>query len=297
MKEPMEFSGKSTEDALEKASRHFNLPLNRLEVEVLSTGSAGLLGLFGGKKATVMVRPMASTVESDVAEVMAELTGNGGPKPGGAQKGGAKRPGRQRQKPPRQKARGNGGTAPGAGRNAEPDQFGSAPDAGDIAGDAPRAERTPRPPEGPEVVASAKEVLERFLEALDPEATVSAESSPQGVMLDVEGQEAGILIGRRGQTLEALQYLVTRIVSHQQGRPVRISVDAGGYRRRRRESLEELALRMAEKARDTGRSQAVGPFSAQERRLVHLALRGHRGISTISRGRGEFKKVVIAPKG
>jgi len=112
----------------------------------------------------------------------------------------------------------------------------------------------------------------------------------------VQGQEVGVLIGRRGTTLEALQYLTVRIVSHQHGRPVRIVVDAGDYRRRRREALEDTARRMAAKAKSSGRPVAIGPLSAQERRVVHLTLKTEPGLATISRGRGEFKKVVITPR-
>ena len=103
--------------------------------------------------------------------------------------------------------------------------------------------------------------------------------------------------------MDALQYLTARIISHQQGRPVRVSVDAGGYRRRRRESLEDLALSMARKARQSGRPTSVGPLAAPERRLVHLALKDEEGINTTSRGRGgieksfDHTKITTAPEG
>jgi spoIIIJ-associated protein len=148
----------------------------------------------------------------------------------------------------------------------------------------------------PQVLAHALEVLTRLVTPLDATATVTAQAGPQGIELAVQGQEAGVLIGRRGQNLEALQYLVTRIVSHRCGRPVRIIVDAGEYRRRRQESLEDLARRMAQKARQSQRPVAVGPLSAQERRVVHMTLKGEAGLTTSSRGRGELKKVVISPK-
>ncbi|MBU4573315.1 MAG: hypothetical protein KUA39_18395, partial [Desulfarculus sp.] len=94
----------------------------------------------------------------------------------------------------------------------------------------------------------------------------------------------------------ALQYLVTRIVSHKYGRAVHLSVDAGGYRQRRRSSLEDTARRLADKARSSRKAQSMGPLNSQERRLVHLVLRSQRGISTVSRGKGEMKKVVITPR-
>lgn len=280
--EPREFTGKTTEEAIQKASEYFGLPLNRLQVEVISTGSSGLLGFLGAKKAKVRVTPQEGSAESDVAEVMKELTGEDqAPAGRPARRGG--RGWERRSRPPR----------PAPTPNSEPaPQEADEPQARDEEQQAPRQ----RVEEDPEVVASAREVVQRLVRPLDPEAQVSAEGGPHGIEVEVQSQEVGILIGRRGQTLEALQYLTTRIVSHQQGRPVRIHLDAGGYRRRRHESLENLALRMAEKARETGRPQAVGPFNAQERRLIHLALRHARDINTISRGRGELKKVLIAPK-
>lgn len=258
--EQIEFTGKTTEEAIDQASQHFNLPLNRLEVEVVHSGTGGFLGLFGAKKAVVRVRPQEATAESDVAEVMRELNG------------------------------GNGGQ-----RSARQSRSNDRPGADRQSGDHPNSEDT-RQVEEPEVVDSAKQVLARLLQDLDDQAEVKGQATRHGIMLDIESPEAGILIGRRGLTLEAIQYLVTRIVSHQQGRPVRIRIDAAGYRRRRRESLEEVALRMAEKARQTGRSQAVGPFTAQERRVVHMTLRNESGIATASRGRGELKKVIISPR-
>ncbi len=263
--EYIEFTGKTTEEAIRRAEEHFNLPMNRLDVEVVSAGSSGFLGILGSKKAVVKARPSAENTEEQMAEVMKELTG-GEPGPPGDTRPAA---------PPAPAA---------AGQEPSP---------------APRWNNDDysRGESDPEVIESAREVTRRLVSPLDGQCRVTAEGGHQGIRIEIEGGEAGIIIGRRGQTLDALQYLVTRIVSHQQGRPVRISIDAGGYRRRRRESLESLARRMAEKALMTGRPVAVGPFSSPERRVVHLALKGMRGVSTSSRGRGELKKVLISPRG
>jgi spoIIIJ-associated protein len=263
--EPIEFNGKTTEEALQRASEHYNLPLNRLKVEVIDAGSSGLLGLIGTKKARVLVRPLSDSPEQEVADMVAELAGDQATAP-------------QHYKPGSQS-----GPAYGSERREANHSDQSSP--------------ASRPVDEPqEVVDSAREVLIRLIQPLDGEAHVSAQGGQGGIELEIQGGEVGMIIGRRGQTLEALQYLTTRIVSHQQGRPVRINVDAGGYRQRRRESLEDLARRMAEKARATRRPVAVGPFNSQERRVIHLSLRGAKGLSTISRGRGELKKVIISPR-
>jgi spoIIIJ-associated protein len=147
------------------------------------------------------------------------------------------------------------------------------------------------------VIQNARDAAGKIVAVLDGESEITASGGERGIKIEIDGGEAGIIIGRRGQTLDAIQYLVTRIVSHQEGRPIRINIDAGGYRRRRKESLEGLAVRMAEKAQMVGRAVAVGPFNSPERRIVHMALKGREGISTISRGRGDLKKVIISPRG
>lgn len=288
--EAKEFSAKTTEEAIALAVEHFGLPMDRLHVEVLEAGSSGLLGIFGAKKATVRVSPAGNSAEDDIAEVMSGLTGQ---RPAKAPEPPA--PPVAQPAPPEPEPEPAPKPAPRA--QATPEQR-PAPAPEPPAEPAPAHERTGgrREPEPPEVVEAAREVLVRLVDSLDPAAVVEARAQGSGVELDVTSEEAGIMIGRRGQTLDALQYLTVRIVSHQQGRPVRISVDAGGYRRRRRQSLEETALRMAEKAKDSGRSVAVGPLTAPERRLVHLALKEDKGLTTQSRGRGELKKVIITPR-
>ena len=115
-------------------------------------------------------------------------------------------------------------------------------------------------------------------------------------VLDVEGEDLGLLIGRRGSTLAALQYLVNLMVSRQQGSPVLVSVDAEHYHRRREESLRGLAQRMADRVRQTGRPLTLEPMPAGERRIIHLALADDPGVTTGSVGDGDARKVVIQPR-
>ncbi|KMY68611.1 hypothetical protein AAU61_02965 [Desulfocarbo indianensis] len=330
--ETLEFTGKNTEEALTRAVEHFGLPLDKLQVEVVSAGSSGLLGFIGAKKAKVLVRPLADSAKEAMDEVMREFRGQeaaaAAPSPPAPAAPAEKRP----PKPPEPRAEVAAHTAaapapapaaeaPEAGRPAKrhaiadysdepPEQSGltqGEDQEEDYAAPGPEADNgdelaeesgaSAREPESPEVVETSRQVLERIVKTLDDNAQVVAMNGRNsGIELEIEGGEVGILIGRRGQTLEALQYLTTRIVSHQQGRPVRINVDAGGYRRRRRESLEDLALRMAGKARNTRRPVSIGPLSSPERRLVHLALKNENGVTTSSRGRGEMKKVLISPR-
>ena len=263
--EQREFTGKTTEEALEAASEHFGLPITSLEIEVVSAGSNKILGLFGGKKAKVLAKPVGNASEDEVANIVGGLGGN-------------------HKKKTEDKPR-----ADKPVREEYNDQTGPQKEEREY-------EEKAKVEEDPEVLESAREVLKKLAVSLDNAVEVKGASTNRGIELEMDTEEAGIMIGRRGQTLEALQYLTTRIVSHKYGRPVRILIDAGGYRKRREESLQELAMSAAEKARKNRRPQAVGPFNAQERRLIHLTLRNENGISTASRGRGELKKVLISPR-
>jgi YidC/Oxa1 family membrane protein insertase len=114
-------------------------------------------------------------------------------------------------------------------------------------------------------------------------------------LFTIEGDGAGIVIGRHGQTLDAIEYLMSRIASHEAGNPVRISLDVEGYRERRQESLEQTARRAADKARGTGRPVALSPMSPRDRRVVHGALSEERGVTTRSQGEVGFRRVVGVP--
>lgn len=120
----------------------------------------------------------------------------------------------------------------------------------------------------------------------------------ESVTLHVEGADEdamGLLIGRRGETLRSLQFLLNLLVSRRVHRWPQVVVDVGSYRQRRQESLEGLARRMAERVRQTGRPIMLEPMAAYERRIVHLALRGDTTIYTESSGEGENRKIVIYP--
>ena len=154
-----------------------------------------------------------------------------------------------------------------------------------------------------EDVATAVSVLENLLRLMSVEAEVNArapETAGDGIglteaVLDVEGDDLGLLIGRRGQTLASLQYLVNLIVSKQTNRRVAFAVDVDGYRRRREEALVGLAKRTAARVRGTGRSVTLEPMPPNERRIVHLALQDDPAVVTVSIGEGEARKVAITP--
>jgi len=116
------------------------------------------------------------------------------------------------------------------------------------------------------------------------------------IQYDIKGDDAAILIGKRGQTLEAIQYLIEKIVNRNHKNRIRVKVDIEGYLENRRNSLRQLAVRMAKKAKRTGKPESVGQMNAHDRRIVHLALKNDNDIRTQSMGEGFYRKLVIFPK-
>ncbi len=156
-------------------------------------------------------------------------------------------------------------------------------------------------PEGEvDVGGMARDVLENLLSLLGISATVGlgrkGSDDQAAISLDIEGEDLGVLIGRRGDTLSALQYSVNLIISRRLKSRVGVVVDVEGYRQRRHESLRLLAQRLADQVRTTGRSVTLEPMPASERRIVHLELRDSSFVTTQSIGEGESRKIAILAK-
>jgi len=163
----------------------------------------------------------------------------------------------------------------------------------------------PRPPMDPEeVIETARDVLENLLSGMQVPADVEIRPIPESArdegfatLLDVVGaDDVGVLIGRRGETLGALQFLTTLIVAKKVGRWAKVLVDVEGYRQRREASLRGLAQRIAQRVQQTHTPMALEAMPANERRVVHLALQDHPAVTTASTGEGDQRRVVISPK-
>ena len=219
MVESLEVSGKTVEEAIERALQQLGLTRDQVEVTVLNKGKSGFWGM-GAEEAVVKVTPL----------VQAQQEGN--------------------------------------------------------------------------TAAVAKEALEELLKRMKltaqvemgSDTTETSEWEVAPIALEVKGDDLGILIGRRGETLAALQYILRLIVAHHQKARVPLTIDIEGYRQRRYRSLRELALRLAQKAISTGQSMTLEPMPADERRMVHLALSVNPDVVTQSIGEGEMRKVVIMPR-
>lgn len=150
-----------------------------------------------------------------------------------------------------------------------------------------------------DAVEVAKEVLETLVKLMKITAEVSVLQANTGelpVALNIEGEDLGVLIGRRGQALASLQYVVRLIVAEKLKVWVPLNVDIAGYKKRRYESLQNLALRLAEQVKMNRRLIMLEPMPADERRIIHLALADHPDVTTQSMGEGDMRKVAILLK-
>jgi len=156
-----------------------------------------------------------------------------------------------------------------------------------------------------EIAEAAQGILETLLELMGVPASVdlveqalveSKTEEPSSITLNVEGDDLGILIGRRGQTLSCLQHMVRIIVGHQKKVWLPIVIDVEGYKQRRCNALQALAFRIAEQVAQRGEPFALEPMPAFDRRIIHLALADHPDVTTESSGEGEARRLVIVPK-
>jgi spoIIIJ-associated protein len=144
----------------------------------------------------------------------------------------------------------------------------------------------------------SRAVLQRIVDAITSDATISAEETNDRILLNVAGGNAGVLIGKKGQTLEAIQSLVDKIVNKHNNHHdrIRVQVDVEGYQATRKQNLEKLAMRLADKSKRIRKPISLGQMNGYDRRIVHLALKNDPEVQTKSRGEGYMRKLVIFPQ-
>ncbi|MCF8130640.1 MAG: Jag N-terminal domain-containing protein [Deltaproteobacteria bacterium] len=148
-----------------------------------------------------------------------------------------------------------------------------------------------------EEIAIAKEALENILAMIPMEGiSITGELEDGSIKLNIEGDKTGLLIGRKGKTLDALQFIVNKIVNKSLEKRSRVIIDSENYRQRRQEFLVQMALKMGDKAKKIKRPVATNLLNPHDRRIVHLALRDDDELGTKGKGEGILKKVVIIPK-
>ena len=154
--------------------------------------------------------------------------------------------------------------------------------------------KIPEPREKTELAREMGTIAGKILELMELEAQLKVKTEGNTITIVVEGEKSGLLIGRQGQTIDALQYILSRILSRLTPDKIKLVLDSGGYRERRKKYLSTLALRLAEKAKKTGKPVVMSPLNAHDRRIVHVALEKDKTLKTISRGEGAMEKIIIS---
>jgi spoIIIJ-associated protein len=144
-------------------------------------------------------------------------------------------------------------------------------------------------------LAEAREILETILAHIQVPTTVHAMWAEDLIKLDISSNGSGLLIGKRGQTLQSLQFIVNKIYNRRASKKAHIVVDTENYRERRRKALTEVALNLGNRAKKSGKPAASSPLSSHDRRIIHLALKDDRKVRTKSKGDGALRKVVVFP--
>ena len=160
----------------------------------------------------------------------------------------------------------------------------------------------PAAAEDPDLEA-ARTVVQELLARMRVTASTTAEwtvpedeNEQRHALIEIHGQDLGIMVSRRGEGLAAIQYLARMMMARKLGRPLPVIVDVEGFRRRREQQLRRMARRAAEQALERGRTITLEPMPANERRIIHIELRGHEGVTTESVGVGRQRKVTVVPK-
>ena len=151
----------------------------------------------------------------------------------------------------------------------------------------------------PDAVVATTDILQSLISLMDVSATITLVDAERedvgGPVFDVDGDDSGLLIGSKGETLRALQFLVSFIASRRLGDRVNLFVDVSGYQERRYETLRSLAERNARRVASSGREIILEPMPPNERRIVHMALADDPDVNTVSDGMGDGRRVVIEP--
>ncbi len=142
----------------------------------------------------------------------------------------------------------------------------------------------------------AKTFLSGIFNAMGMEVDITAKTGEESLNVEMSGEHMGIVIGKRGDTLDALQYLTSLVVNHESDDRVRVILDTENYREKRHEALLLLAKRLADKVYKSGRKYTLEPMNPYERRIIHSSLQGNENVTTFSVGEEPYRKVVIAPK-
>ena len=267
-------SAKTVDDAITEALIQLGVTSDRLEYEVIEKGSAGFLGI-GMKQAVIEARRKPEPKEEKIEEPVVEEPVKAEPKKVEAvqpQKAAAEKKADEPQKAAFEKA---------VEKEVKEEV----------------KKETKLVEVQPQTIEAVEDFLKNTMKAMDMEVELKTEIDQDGALcVDMSGEHMGILIGKRGQTLDSLQYLANRVANKHQEGYVRVKLDTENYRARREETLRHLAKNIAHKVKRNRRPVALEPMNPYERRIIHSALQSDPYVMTHSEGEEPFRKVVITLK-
>jgi spoIIIJ-associated protein len=317
-----EFTGKNVEEAIRTAMKEYSADLSELDIEILSQGSRGILGV-GGEEARILAAPKSAVAAAETVRDTTPEPAEPLAPPREARRPAPSAPAAEADAEPiteqmadlaRSEARPRrdaGGRSRGGRGRPERDARGGRSDR-PFRDRPPREPREDRPPREPApfipgkpleelsekergTLEEAKGVLEELLRLMEVPGTVEVATGGETARLNVRGSDLGVLIGRRGEKLASLQHIVNLIVAKKEGEYHRIAVDVENYRGRREEQLRDVADRAAKRVLQTGKIIQLEPMPAIERRIVHMALVENPKVRTQSVGVEPNRRIVILP--
>jgi spoIIIJ-associated protein len=254
-------TGKSVDEAVREALSELNITRDEAHIEVLEEAQKGFLGIIGSKDATVKVSKKADDTKSILNEIFSEDI------------------------EPEKSHTDVHEVEPEVENNVIHDE----------SEEKEEIEELNEKDSDEEIVETAKEFMTKILETFELENDLSIVLEDNNLKVNVLGDEnkLGILIGKRGVTLDSIQYILSLIVNKKSSRYIRVTLDTSGYREKRKKTLEELAVKLANKVIKTGRSVRLEPMNAYERKIIHTSIQDFEGVITHSEGKDPFRKVVI----
>jgi spoIIIJ-associated protein len=275
-----EIEGKTIDEAIEKACSEFGVPREKLNIEIVSEGSQGFFGL-GSKRAKIRARLLSINIEEESFEKPAIKAATVQPVVNAVI--------------PHVRKEGKPGKRESSRGHARETKTIEEP-AREISRESVQETiKEPLQETDHELAMKAKTLLSGILERMNIEAPVTADAREDAIVLNIQGDGGGLLIGKRGQNLDALQYLVNKATNRSGEDRKMIIIDTEAYRKRREDALVSLAERLGQKVKKTRKAVTVSHMNAHDRRIIHLTLQTDSSLTTKSRGEGEYRKIIIMP--
>ena len=266
----IEQQGKTVDDAIQKALEQLQVSREQVSVEILDEGSRGLFGLMGSKPAKVRVMVNTESTYNAIKEELQAVQKNE----------------QVYQETSRSTAAQEDRTRP----KEQPQKEQQHEEKQEVQSTPPQYDEE----NFQKIISTAKEALQVILKQLQIEYSVEVKRREDQILLNIHCDNENFLIGRRGTTLDAVQYLVNRIANKNAQEKIQVVLDTSNYRVNRKQRLQRLAQRLSRRVKMTGKPVTVAPMNPHDRRIIHLALQDDPSIKTLSRGTGFMRRVVIS---